>query len=197
MLKVHINQGCATRLQNWFWGARCAGSISYVSYVTSQISRTCRKYYTTLLLAVLYCFDGGETTNTYLKIQECIPVGCVPPASVAVSPATHPRNHTCPPCHVHTHTTPPPPCLPLAMHAPPPLPSTPSLPHMPPPCTPPLLWTEGMTHTCENITLPKTPFAGGNNISLLVHFVLMWYQLDSHRRTRYLARLSTPDENLQ
>ena len=26
-----------------------------------------------------------------------------------------------------------------------------------------LLWTEGMTHTCENITLPQTSFAGGNN----------------------------------
>ena len=26
---------------------------------------------------------------------------------------------------------------------------------------PPLLWTEGMTHACENITLPQTSFAGG------------------------------------
>ena len=24
------------------------------------------------------------------------------------------------------------------------------------------LWTEGMTHACENITLPQTSFAGGN-----------------------------------
>ena len=28
--------------------------------------------------------------------------------------------------------------------------------------TPPPLWTEGMTHACENITLPQTSFADGN-----------------------------------
>ena len=28
--------------------------------------------------------------------QECIPVGCVPPAAVAVSPAMHTPCHTCP-----------------------------------------------------------------------------------------------------
>ena len=26
----------------------------------------------------------------------------------------------------------------------------------------PPLWTEGMTHACENITLPQTSFVGGN-----------------------------------
>ena len=26
------------------------------------------------------------------------------------------------------------------------------------------LWTEGMRHACENITLPQTSFAGGNNL---------------------------------
>ena len=31
----------------------------------------------------------------------------------------------------------------------------------PPGCRPP--WTEGMTHACENITLPQTSFAGGKN----------------------------------
>ena len=25
------------------------------------------------------------------------------------------------------------------------------------------LWTEGMTHACENIILPQTSFAGANN----------------------------------
>ena len=29
--------------------------------------------------------------------------------------------------------------------------------------TPSSLWTEWLTHTCENITLPQTSFAGGNN----------------------------------
>ena len=28
---------------------------------------------------------------------------------------------------------------------------------------PPLLWTECLTHACENITLPQTSLAGGNN----------------------------------
>ena len=102
------------------------------------------------------------------------------PPHVMYTPTPPHPHHACPlpcmpplPCHAH------PPCHTCPRHA------------------PPLLWTEGMTHTCENITLPQTSFAGGNNISLLVHFVLMRYQLDSHRRTRYLARLSTPDENLQ
>ena len=82
-------------------------------------------------------------------IQECIPVGCVPSAAVAVSPATHaplpcmsplpyPPCHTCP-CHV---CPPPSPtthayrchACPSAMDAPPPCMS---LPCMPPPCMPP------------------------------------------------------------
>ena len=29
--------------------------------------------------------------------------------------------------------------------------------------TPSSPWTEGMTHACENITLPQTSFAGGND----------------------------------
>ena len=33
--------------------------------------------------------------------------------------------------------------------------------HLPPPPAP--LWTEFLTHTSENITLPQTSFAGGNN----------------------------------
>ena len=28
------------------------------------------------------------------------------------------------------------------------------------------LWTEGMIHACENITLPQTSFAGGNKGSV-------------------------------
>ena len=33
----------------------------------------------------------------------------------------------------------------------------------PPDADPPSLWTEGITHVCENITLPQTSFADGNN----------------------------------
>ena len=58
-------------------------------------------------------------------IQECNPVGCVPPAAMAVSPAIHSPT-TYAPRHAHT---------PPAMHA------------SPPP------WTEFLTHACENITL--------------------------------------------
>ena len=57
-----------------------------------------------------------------------------------------------------THAPPPQPCMPptttppATMHAP--QPCTPQQPHTPPP------WTEW--HTCKNITLPQTSFAGGN-----------------------------------
>ena len=62
--------------------------------------------------------------NIYRYIQECIPVGCVPSAAVAVSPTTH----TPLPCNPH-HACPP------AMHAPSPhtpLPCTSSATHAPP-----------------------------------------------------------------
>ena len=71
------------------------------------------------------------------EVQECIPVGCAPPASVVVSPArTPPLPHT--PCHA---------CPP---------PHTPH-PHPPPP------ETEWLTYASENITLHQTLFAGGKN----------------------------------
>ena len=114
--------------------------------------------------------------QTEFNKQECIPVGCVPFAAVAISPATkcppamHAPCYPCPPHHTcpHCHARPP------AMHAPlpsmSPLPGTPPathapLPYMPPsparhtplPCTPPChahhsLWPEFLTHTCENTT---------------------------------------------
>ena len=72
----------------------------------------------------------------FLK-QECIPVGCVPSAAMAVSPATHapchahpPTIHTphlaCPLPHMPPYHTFPLPCMPPAMDNP--------LPCMPPPC---------------------------------------------------------------
>ena len=105
----------------------------------------------------------------FLK-QECIPVGCVPSAAVAVSPAMHapmpcmtpsplphipPATHS--PCHAPCHAFPLP-WTPLchahtpAMHAP--MPCTPlALPHIPPamdtplPCMPPC-------HTCPPLHIP-------------------------------------------
>ena len=66
------------------------------------------------------CFRKTKIKEKMIKTrQECIPVGCVPSAAVAVSPATHaplpprtPLRHACslpcmPPCHVH-----PLPCMP-------------------------------------------------------------------------------------
>ena len=66
-------------------------------------------------------------TKIYIS-QECISVGCVPPASVAVSPA---RTPPCMPPATHTpppHAQPPLPCMPPFHHTQPP-----SLPCMPPP----------------------------------------------------------------
>ena len=41
-------------------------------------------------------------------------------------------------------------------------------------CTPPVthpspLWTEFLTHASENITLPQTSFAGGNDVGKVLH----------------------------
>ena len=65
--------------------------------------------------------------NEYKNKQECIPVGCVPPTAVAVSPATH---------HAPLSRIPP------ATHAP--LPCMPPCHARPHPC--------GQRDTCENIT---------------------------------------------
>ena len=97
------------------------------------------------------------------KVQECIPVGHVPHASVAVSAACKPPCHACPPA-MHApqphmlpcHACPfPHHACPLTMytplrHAHTPTMHTPlSSPGMPPP------QTEGMIHACENITFPQ------------------------------------------
>ena len=95
-----------------------------------------------------------------LEEQECIPVGCVPPAAVAVGgvstrhpplgPGTPPG-----PC------TPPEPCT-SRDHAPPG--TMHPLDHAPlGPCTPPRAGTPcGQTDACKHITLPQTSLAGGN-----------------------------------
>ena len=94
--------------------------------------------------------------------QECIPVGCVPPAAVAARGwfSTSPQSRHPP----QTRHPPGPGTAPGADtpqdQAPPP-----SRDQVPPgPGNPPLLWTEFLTHACENITLPQTSFAGGNKL---------------------------------
>ena len=82
-----------------------------------------------------------------MPIQECIPVGCVPSAAVAVgggvsSPGT-------PPDHA-----PPGPCTSRTMHTPGTMHTT--RPDHAPPC--------GQTQACKHITLPQTSFAGGKNL---------------------------------
>ena len=94
--------------------------------------------------------------------QECISVGCVLPAAIAVFPATHvpPATHAPLPCMspatlTHHHACPPPHTPPPATH---PLQCMPLLPHMPPRLphmSPP--FTEFLTKACENITLPQPP----------------------------------------
>ena len=99
--------------------------------------------------------------HQFLKIinkEECIPVGCVPPAAVAVRGALHqappldqasPRTRQLPQTW---HSCPPP----GTRHSPDP--GTPR--DQAPPC--------GHTHTCKHITLPQTSFAGGNNVDVQV-----------------------------
>ena len=132
----------------------------------------------------IYCTNKEGNCKCIGKLccqQECIPVGCIPPTAVAVSPAMHPTlMHAPSPCYAHPmpymphamHA--PMPCMPHAMHAP--MPSMPPfhacpMPCMPPamhaslPCTPPAMHTPchacptlpcmppcGQTDTCENIT---------------------------------------------
>ena len=79
---------------------------------------------------MLLVWNGGKDK------QECIPVGCILSAVVAISPATH----VCPPPHMpHCHACPPP-------HTPPFLPC---MPHTPPPRTTP---AKKITDRCKNIT---------------------------------------------
>ena len=112
------------------------------------------------------CLNLTATVQFWpLKIfwkQECIPVGCVPPAAIAVFPNTH---QTTP--HPPTPYTPPSPttCMPPAMHAPPPLhipschtcppPPPPTTMHAPSPATRAPLWTKFLTQCCDNISLPQ------------------------------------------
>ena len=97
-------------------------------------------------------FRGNFTTiiinlQNDLK-QECIPVGCVPPARWPHPVVSNGGSAQLPPPHASTDADPPG-CRPTWMQMP-------SWMQTPP-------WTEGMTHACENTTLPQTSFAGGKN----------------------------------
>ena len=125
--------------------------------------------------------SGGEEDQIIKdkhQRQECIPVGCVPPAAVAVSPAMHAPPHTNP---LAMHTCPPAmhtpnhaclrPCMPPTMHGPDHAdPHAYPLPHMPSamqaPCHVCLLY--GQTDTYENITF--TNFVCGGKIFYAFRF---------------------------
>ena len=83
--------------------------------------------------------------------QECIPVGCVLPAAVAVGlspPGTPPKKQT-PPLDQATHQE----QTPQTRH-----PNPTSRTRQPPPPPP-----RGQTHACKHITLPQISFAGGKD----------------------------------
>ena len=98
--------------------------------------------------------------TTHAPCHECphhtYPLSWMPPALHAPPPCTPPAMHAPLPCTHPLPCTPPCYACPLAMHTPPchavpPLPCMPPLPHTPPP----ILWTEYLTHVCENITFPQ------------------------------------------
>ena len=97
--------------------------------------------------------------------QECMPVGCVPPSRwpYPIVSAQPPIPDSDPPRQTPWTQTPPWLQTPVgrptwADKADPPR-------QIPPRQTPPPLWTEGMTHACENITFPQlfAVVAGGKN----------------------------------
>ena len=89
------------------------------------------------------CTFKNGTAN--MKEQEYIPVGCVPPASVATSPASMPPTMHAP-CHTPPPCTPRLPCMPPATHGPP---------LWMPPATQPPPPVNRITDRCKNITFPQ------------------------------------------
>ena len=111
-------------------------------------------------------------------LQPCMPPTTMhtPHNHIPPQPRTSPSNHTCPwqPCMPPSNHACPPatthapqqPCTPPTTMQPPQQPCTPPSNHTCPPHnhTPPL-WTEFLTHTSENITLPQTFFVGSKYAS--------------------------------
>ena len=85
-------------------------------------------------LCTLKGADSADSSFNFTIQQECIPVGCVPPAHwlyLIISYACPPRkNHACPPAPRKNHA-----CPPRSNHAPPQ--EKPCLPPWKKPCTPP------------------------------------------------------------
>ena len=96
----------------------------------------------------LFSFLVHEAVNT--TKQECITIGCVKPASVPVSPATHNPRPRSPAMHTSlSHMPPARHNSLLATHSPPAM-------HAPLPYPRPRMLSCGLTDACENITLPQT-----------------------------------------
>ena len=125
-----------------------------------------------LLLLRSYAWENIWT------IKECIPVGCVPPAAVAVWGGSPPGTL---PWTMHVPLGP---GTPLPLDQAPPRPGTPLDQAPPGPDTPPApgppLSTEFLTHACENITLPQTSFAGGKKWPMTRTYG-NWTPLYAHR----------------
>ena len=109
----------------------------------------CVKIIVELIIYSLILRARSHRTKTDLKTknikdQECIQVGCVPFAAVAVSPAMDASCHVHPPaahatCHAYPLPCMPPTYAPCHAHL---LPRTPPAMHAPPP-----------PHACENIKI--------------------------------------------
>ena len=149
--------------------------------------------------------------------QECIPVGCIPPAhwpylvisytspratmytpqqpctpphlACPPQPCMPPSNHACPPSN---HACPPQPCMPPTTTHTPHNHACPPQPRMPPRTmhAPLPLWTEFLTHASENITLPQTSFAGGKYKLLLSVCISANASLLSNILSYYLAMVN-------
>ena len=108
--------------------------MDYTQHVRKRLF--CFAVFQTNRVTIICCQLNGIRTQRVgrnkLKEQECIPVGCVPPAAIAVSPATHAPCHACSPA---TYSPP-------TMHAP--------LPCMSPCHACPLPWMP----PCDSLPLP-------------------------------------------
>ena len=136
-------------------------NVKITAVVVSGFSLFCYgnlQHIITLYRWCCFCVQKGRglafQKNDRVLRTRCIPVGCIPPASVVVSPACTPPTPPCmcPPPTMHASYY----ACTLAIHAPPPRIHRPAT-HAPPPP-----WTEWLTHASENITLPQTSFVGDN-----------------------------------
>ena len=126
------------------------------------------KYFSSDVINILNFTSGHPNLEHINTEQECVPVGCVLLAQVAIpSGMPPPPHHTCSPlpctllCHTNPCHTSPLPCT-SPCHMCTPWHACCLAVHTTPPChaCPP----RGQTGVCENITLPYTSYAGGKNV---------------------------------